>query len=92
MLCKASRAQFLDRESEMWDLKSLLECGTNAQQSNTEPKLGIKEKPWWPFIPLENYVSPLLHCEIGIGNLLFKLLRDIINKHIEKYAPGEQTI
>ena len=37
-------------------------------------------------------VPPLLHCEIGIRNLLFKLLRHIINKHIENYTPGEQTI
>ncbi len=60
MLCKASQAQFLDEESEMWDMESLLECGTIAEQRNAEPKLGVKEKPWWPFIPVTNYVSPLL--------------------------------
>jgi hypothetical protein len=37
-------------------------------------------------------VSPLLHCEIGIGNVIFELLRDIINEHIEIYAPGEESI
>jgi hypothetical protein len=37
-------------------------------------------------------VSPLLHCEIGIGNVFFELLRDIINEHIEIYAPGEESI
>jgi hypothetical protein len=54
--------------------------------------LGVEQRPWWPFIPLTNYVSPLLHCEIGIGNILFKLLRDVINEHIENYVPGEQFI
>jgi hypothetical protein len=37
-------------------------------------------------------VSPLLHCEIGIGNVIFELLRDIIYEHIEIYAPGEDSI
>jgi hypothetical protein len=36
-------------------------------------------------------MSPLLHCEVGIGNVLFELLRDLNNKHIEIYAPGEQS-
>ena len=37
-------------------------------------------------------MSPLLHCEIGIGNVIFELLRDIINEHIEIYATGEESI
>ena len=35
---------------------------------------------------------PLLHCEIGIGNQLLDKLRDIINKYIELYSPGEEAI
>ncbi len=52
----------------------------------------MKQCPWWPFIPLTNYVSLLLHCDTGIGNLIFELLRDIINEHIEIYIPGEELI
>jgi hypothetical protein len=37
-------------------------------------------------------VSPLLHNEIGIGNLLLDLLRDIINEYVETYALGEEAI
>jgi hypothetical protein len=37
-------------------------------------------------------VSPLLHCEIGIGNVIFELFWDIINEHIEIYAPGGESI
>jgi len=36
---------------------------------------------WWCMQCKANYVSPLLHCEIGIGNVIFELLRDIINEH-----------
>ncbi len=71
MLCKASRAHFLDEESEMWTMCGLVEAGTIAEMDKSEPKLGVKKKPWWPFIKLTHYVSPLLHCEIGIGNNIF---------------------
>jgi hypothetical protein len=76
----------------MRTMEELLEFGTMAEASTKEPKLGVKQRPWWPFIPLTNYVSPLLHCEIGIGNALFELLRDVINEHIEHYLPREQLI
>jgi hypothetical protein len=92
MLCKPSRKQFLDEQSKMWTMDELVSCGMNAESSDKEPLLGIKQRPWWPFIPLTKYVTPLLHCEIGIGNDLFTMLRNIINEHIETYAPGEEAI
>ncbi len=73
-------------------MDELVRCGMNAESSKKEPLLGIKQWPWWPFIPLTNYVTPLLHWEIGIGNNLFTMLWDIINEHIETYAPGEEAI
>jgi hypothetical protein len=82
----------MDENSEMWMMDELVRCGIIGESTNDEPMLGIKQRPWWPFIPLTNYVSPLLHCEIGIGNVIFELLRDIINEHIEIYAPGEESI
>jgi hypothetical protein len=92
MLCKAPRARFLDEESEMWTMCVLVEAGTIAETGESEPKLGVKKTPWWPFIELTQYVSPLLHCEIGIGNDIFQLLREVINEFIEQYAPREESI
>ena len=59
--------------------------------AESEPKLGVKKTLWWPFIELTQYVSPLLHCEIGIGNNIFQMLREVINEYIEQYAPGEKS-
>jgi hypothetical protein len=64
-------------------------CGAVAE---SEPKLGVNKTPWWPFIELIQYVSPLLHCEIEIGNDIFQLLREVINEYIKQYAPGEESI
>jgi len=57
-----------------------------------EPKLGVKKKPWWPFIPVSHFMVPLLHCEIGIGNQLLDMLRDIINKHLENMTRTEERM
>jgi hypothetical protein len=47
-----------------------------------KPKLGVKSKLWWPFIKVENYVVPLLHTLIGIGNDILDNLKDIVNEKI----------
>jgi hypothetical protein len=92
MQCKATRSQFMDENSKMLTMDELVRCGIIGESTNDELKLGIKQRPWWPFILLTNYVSPLLHCEIGIRNVIFKLLWDIINEHTDIYAPGEESI
>jgi hypothetical protein len=57
-----------------------------------EPKLGVKKKPWWPFIPVSHFMVPLLHCEIGIGNQLVDMLQDIINEHLENMTRTEERM
>jgi hypothetical protein len=84
--------QELDKHIQMWTMDELVTCGIIAESSTNEPQIGAKQWLWWTFITLTNYVSPLLHCEIGIRNVIFKFLQDIINKHIEIYAPGEESI
>ena len=37
-------------------------------------------------------MSPLLHCVTGVRNVIFELLRDLINEHNEIYAPGKESI
>ena len=93
MLCKSSKNQFMDVPVELWSMEEYDRCGMIAKSNiNDKPKLGVIQRPWWSFIPLTHYVSPLLHCAIGIGNVIFELLRDIINRFIEKYAPGDESI
>jgi hypothetical protein len=85
MQCTLIQAQLND--VKMWTLEELSMLGDEAEkQQKGEPKLGVKKKPWWPFIPVTHYIVPLLHCEIGIGNQLLDMLRDIINEHLENMA------
>jgi hypothetical protein len=92
MLRKSACSKFMDNALNMWRMEEYTRCRLIAESSKDKPQLGVKQRPWWPFIPLTHFVSPLLHCEIGVGNVIFELLRDVINEYIEVYAPGEESI
>jgi hypothetical protein len=91
MQCKASQHQFSD-DCKLWTMDELVRCGEDAETRQGDPLLGVKKKPWWPFLPLGNYMVPLLHCLIGIGNQLLEKLRAIIHEYIASYSPGEGAI
>lgn len=92
-LCKAHKKKFLDSDCNcnLWTMVELCRLGNEAEASSGKPKLGVKKCPWWPFIPVCNYIVPLLHCEIGVGNQLLWKLRDMINDNLEKFADGEEA-
>jgi len=71
-------------DCELWTTEELVIRGIEAETKKGEPKLGVKQKPWWPFIPISNYMIPLLHCKIGIGNQMLE--------YIESYTPGKESI
>ena len=56
------------------DVTIIVDCVARGAIAKSEPKLGVNKTTWWPFIEITQYVSPLLHCEIGIGNDIFQLL------------------
>lgn len=91
-LCKAHKSKFLDDDYEVWTMEELTKAGKEAGKTKGEPKLGIKQEPWWPFIPITHYIVPLLHCEIGVGNQLLQKLRDIANEHLENMTLDEVSV
>ncbi len=80
MQCASSKAQFLDNGT-MWTMEEMIRLGKEAECKKGGSQLGIKQQPWWLFIPVSNYMVPLLHCEISIRNQFLDKLHDIINKH-----------
>ena len=55
-----------------------------------QPNLGMKDEPWWDFIPLDHYIVPLLHCEIGIGDLILSAFREFVSENIEYISSSEK--
>ena len=56
---------------------------TNAES------LGVKEEPYWDFVEIDNYVCPILHNQINLGNNVFHNLLEYGNKNIEKLSVDE---
>jgi hypothetical protein len=88
MQCTSPKAKYLE-DGTLWKMEDMIRLG--AKLKNGQTQLGIKQQPWLPLIPLKNYMVPLLHCEIGIGNQLLDKLHDIIDEHIENYGPEDAS-
>eukprot|EP00571_Detonula_confervacea_P003536 CAMPEP_0172312070 /NCGR_PEP_ID=MMETSP1058-20130122/16571_1 /TAXON_ID=83371 /ORGANISM="Detonula confervacea, Strain CCMP 353" /LENGTH=76 /DNA_ID=CAMNT_0013025419 /DNA_START=24 /DNA_END=254 /DNA_ORIENTATION=- len=58
----------------MWTMEELKRIA--GEVGRGKPKMGVKGMPWWDFIPLQNWMVPLLHTLIGIGNDLLVSFRD----------------
>ncbi len=81
MQCTLTQAQL--NGVKIWTIEELCGLGDKAEKEKEESKWGVKKKPRWPFIPVTHYMITLLHCEIGTGNQLLDMLRNIIHKHLE---------
>ena len=95
-ICKLSKKEFSDlvRNGDPWaydEMESLANWYKEKvkMKPSTDPKLGMKDVPWFTFIPLNHFVVPLLHCLIGIGDNVLSKFRDIISEHIEYISPEE---
>ena len=49
---------------------------------------GVKEDPYFK-IPVERIIVPVLHAQIGIGNLILKNAVEIIDREIECLSAKE---
>ena len=94
-LCKLPASKFKDllTDGDKWayaEMKELAIEYENENKPNKKPKFGIKSLPWFSnSIPLENFVVPLLHCLIGVGNDIFSKFRDIVSEMIEYIGDEE---
>jgi hypothetical protein len=57
MLHKLPWSKFMDNDREMWTMDEYVRCGLIAENNIDKPQLGVKKRPWWPFIPLTNYAT-----------------------------------
>ena len=48
--------------------------------------LGVKEEPCWDFIEVDNFICPILHNQINLGNNVFYNLLDYGDEYIENLS------
>jgi hypothetical protein len=78
---------------ELWTIEkdyeihhNVTENGMPAIPENIE---GCTDKPLFNAIPICNFVIPILHVIIGIGNSLVDCIFEWIEEHIEKLTPDQ---
>ena len=89
-LLKTEWAEEGHKRGEHWSFAKL--CEMVDQNQSGKNRMGVKTKPYWDFIPFENYVLPMLHLMIGVGNDIFSYFMDTIEKHIIKVSEKENRV
>ena len=101
-MCKMRAAEMpnLNATGEIWQYAEMKKLGEEHQKkmrlfeqndkvSPPKAQLGCKDTPWWPFIPVERFIVPLLHCLIGIGDAILTKFREEVSEKIEYLSPEE---
>jgi len=88
-LCRMSAKEFAKalKRGEAWTYELMNDLV--SQMQNGKPLEGCKQRAWWQMIKLANYLVPLLHELIGIGNDIYDNFRDYVNEEIECLDPKE---
>ncbi|KAL7529504.1 hypothetical protein ACHAWF_003005, partial [Thalassiosira exigua] len=85
-LCKLCRSQFADpnhSDGEMWTMQMLKDIAEKVRDGGGKPIDGVKSLPWWDFLEVKDFMIPLLHILIGIGNDLLDSFREWVNEELE---------
>ncbi|KAL7524102.1 hypothetical protein ACHAXR_002598, partial [Thalassiosira sp. AJA248-18] len=95
-LCRLSHAEFQDllREGDDWVMAALQAMAKEVAHPSfkEQSKNGVKVAPWWWFIPLRNFLPPILHLLIGIWNDIWDKFREFISEHIEYISKDEADL
>jgi hypothetical protein len=74
-------------KGELWTLASMKEVRTSINLCVTPDtsanRKGCVDVPLWTCVPINSYIHPILHTEIGIGNFLLKSFLDWVDLRIE---------
>ena len=44
----------------------------------------------WDSVPVKNFIVPVLHLQIGIGNDVLSNLLDLVKSDVDKLSTGEE--
>ena len=66
------------------NIKIMFQSGKKDAES-----VGVKEEPYWDFVEVDNYICPILHNQINLGNNVFHSLLDYGNENIETLSVDE---
>ena len=51
----------------------------------------VRSMAIWDSVPVKNFIVPVLHIQIGLGNYFLKNLLDYIDSDVQKLSTGEEV-
>ena len=81
-------------QQQMWTVELIKEYKQKIIRKEIKtPKeiKGVVDYPVWDFIPIENYIFPQLHFEIGVVNMVLDNLYCFIEDRVEVLSPEEKV-
>ncbi len=95
-LCTLSHAEFQDllKEGDDWTWSMLEEIAKKVKDPAFKGQSyhGVKEAPWWTFIPLTHFLPPLLHLLMGIWNDIWDRFRMLVSEYIDYIDKDEADL
>ena len=52
---------------------------------------GVSSMAMWDSVPVKNFILPLLHIQIGLGNDVLNRLLDLIDSDVEKLSTSKEV-
>ncbi len=90
-----------------WTMEEYCRLGDEAEKQKGEPKLGVKKKPWWPFIPVtlkrnvalrsllassEDSANNAANADAEAEENKLRALEEFRNKFVEKLVKARRMV
>ena len=51
----------------------------------------VRSMEMWDIVLVKNFIDPVLHIQIGLGNDVLSNLLDLIDSYVEKLSTGDEV-
>ena len=75
-------------KGERWDITGLCQMADSSVKGSK--RLGVKRQPYFPWIPVKNYILPVLHLCIGLGNNVIDYFGHLVEWKLTKLSEEER--
>jgi hypothetical protein len=76
-------------KGECWTMEDLEEMADSNKKGTK--RMGVKRRTYFPWIPVENYILPVLHLKIGLGNNVIDYFGFLVEWRLTKLSQQEKA-
>ena len=72
-----------------WTIETLKVMSQSGEKN--DDCLSVKEEPYWDFVKVDNFICPILHNQINLGNNVFHNLLNYGDEYVEQLSVTEDN-